>query len=61
MQFTDEWLVPTVEPLLPEAVRALKQEQAPAPASLWEALVQRKLATDDQILTAVASRFRLTV
>jgi type II secretory ATPase GspE/PulE/Tfp pilus assembly ATPase PilB-like protein/CheY-like chemotaxis protein len=61
MQFTDEWLVPTLEPLLPEAVAALKQESAPAAVSLWETLVQRKLSTDSQILGAIAERFRLGV
>ena len=44
MQFTDEWLVHTIEPLLPDgAVAAIRQEQASAPASLWEILVQRKI------------------
>jgi type II secretory ATPase GspE/PulE/Tfp pilus assembly ATPase PilB-like protein/CheY-like chemotaxis protein len=61
MQFTDEWLVPSIEGLLSdEAVKALRQEQG-ADASLWEILVDRKLATDDQILTAVSGRFRLPV
>ncbi|HEU5171403.1 MAG TPA: type II/IV secretion system protein [Gemmatimonadales bacterium] len=61
MQFTDEWLVPTVETLLPEpAMKALRQE-AGAPASLWETLVQRKLASDAQIIGAVSSRFRFPV
>ncbi len=62
MQFTDEWLVPTVEPLLPgEALAALRQEVAPAPVSLWETLVQRKLIGDEQILAAIAARFRFPV
>ncbi|HEX2251249.1 MAG TPA: type II/IV secretion system protein [Gemmatimonadales bacterium] len=59
MQFTDEWLVPSIETLLSEqAVKALREEDGPA-ASLWEALVQRKMATNEQILGAIASRFRL--
>jgi type II secretory ATPase GspE/PulE/Tfp pilus assembly ATPase PilB-like protein/CheY-like chemotaxis protein len=59
MQFTDEWLVPSIETLLSEqAVKSLREEQGAA-ASLWETLVQRKLATDEQILGAIASRFRL--
>ena len=62
MQFLDEWLVPTVEPLLPaDALVALRQEVAPAPVSLWETAVQRRLVTDDQVLGAIASRFRLPV
>ena len=61
MQFTDEWLVPTLETLVPEdALKALRGTEG-APASVWEAVVQRKLATDAQILGAIASRFRLPV
>ncbi len=60
MQFTDEWLVHTIEPLLPDqTIAALRQEASPAPASLWETLVQRKLLGDDQILGALAARFRI--
>jgi type II secretory ATPase GspE/PulE/Tfp pilus assembly ATPase PilB-like protein/CheY-like chemotaxis protein len=62
MQFTDEWLVPTIEPLLPDqAIAALRQEQAPAPVSLWETVVQRRLTGDEQILAAIATRFRFPV
>jgi type IV pilus assembly protein PilB len=62
MQFLDEWLVPTVEPLLPaDALAALRQEVAPAPVSLWETAVQRKLVSDEQVLGALATRFRLPV
>ncbi|MGH7516302.1 MAG: ATPase, T2SS/T4P/T4SS family [Gemmatimonadales bacterium] len=61
MQFTDEWLVPTVETLVPGDVLAgLRLADGP-PSSLWETLVQRKLATDAQILNAVATRFRFGV
>jgi hypothetical protein len=60
MQFLDEWLVPTVEPLLPaDAMAALRQEVAPSPVSLWETAVQRRMVTDDQVLGAIATRFRL--
>ena len=62
MQFTDEWLVPTLEPLLPDqAIAALRQEQAPAPASLWETVVQRRILGDEQVLAAIATRFRFPV
>jgi type II secretory ATPase GspE/PulE/Tfp pilus assembly ATPase PilB-like protein/CheY-like chemotaxis protein len=62
MQFLDEWLVPTVEPLLPDdALAALRREAAPGPVSLWEIVVQRKLIADDQVLAAVATRFRIPV
>jgi hypothetical protein len=41
MQFTDEWLVPTLEPMLPaDGLAAIRQEVA-APGSLWETAVQR--------------------
>jgi len=60
MQFTDEWLVHTIEPFLPEGtVAAIRLEPASAPASLWEILVQRKLLVDADILQAVAKRFRI--
>jgi type II secretory ATPase GspE/PulE/Tfp pilus assembly ATPase PilB-like protein/CheY-like chemotaxis protein len=59
MQFTDEWLVPSIETLLSdEAVKALRQEQGPD-ASLWEILAERNMASDEQILGAIAARFRL--
>ena len=62
MQFTDEWLVHTIEPLLPDGtVASIRQEQASAPGSLWEMLVQRKLIDDDQILKAIAGRFRFPI
>ena len=62
MQFTDEWLVHTIEPLLPEGtVAAIRQEPAPAPGALWEILVQRKLVADADLLQAVAKRFRIPV
>ena len=61
MQFTDEWLVPSIETLLSaEAIKALREEDGPA-GSLWELLVQRKLATNDQVLGAIAARFRFPV
>ena len=62
MQFTDEWLVNTIEPLLPEGtVAGIRAEQASAPASLWETLVQRRVITDPQMLSALATRFRLPI
>ena len=62
MQFTDEWLVHTIEPLLPEgSIAAIRQEPASAPASLWEILVQRKLLADKDVLQAIGKRFRIPV
>jgi type II secretory ATPase GspE/PulE/Tfp pilus assembly ATPase PilB-like protein/CheY-like chemotaxis protein len=61
MQFTDEWLVPSIEGhVSAEALTALREEKG-APTSLWETLVQRKLASDAQILEAIAARFRFQI
>jgi type II secretory ATPase GspE/PulE/Tfp pilus assembly ATPase PilB-like protein len=62
VQFTDEWLTPTVEPLLEAGqVAALRQLDVQDAISLWETLTQRKLLTDEQILVAVARRFHLPI
>jgi type II secretory ATPase GspE/PulE/Tfp pilus assembly ATPase PilB-like protein len=59
MPFIDEWLVATVRTLLPDAdVEALRPE-GDQTASLWDTLVSRRLASDDDISAAVATRFRL--
>src|SRR3954468_24828492 len=61
MQFTDEWLVPSIESLVSaEHLTTLRGESGPV-ASLWEILVQRKMASDQQILDAIAARFRFPV
>ena len=61
MHFTDEWLGPTLEPLLPADALASLREGTPAGSSLWEAVVRRRLLTDDQVLEAAAARFRMPV
>ena len=62
MAFNDEWLVATVQVLLPEgAIDAVRAETGTATVSLWEQLVQRRLTTDEAILGAIAKRFRLPV
>ena len=59
--FPDEWLVATVSALVtPEALEEMRREATPT-ASLWELTTQKKLATDDQILEALALRTRLKV
>ena len=61
MQFTDEWLLPTMETLVAsEELEALRNAPG-GPASLWESTVQKKLTTDDRIIAAAAERFRLPV
>jgi len=62
MRFTDEWLVPTLEPMLPgQVVAAIREEAIPAAGSLWEIALERRLITDDQILRAIAARFRFPI
>ena len=61
MHFTDEWLAPTLEPLLPADALASLKEQTPEGGSLWEAVVKKRLLTDDQVLEAAAARFRMPV
>jgi type II secretory ATPase GspE/PulE/Tfp pilus assembly ATPase PilB-like protein/CheY-like chemotaxis protein len=62
MQFADEWLVPTVEPLVqPGEIGKLRQLDVEEELSLWEVLVQRRLLSDEQILNAVSRRFHLPV
>src|SRR4029453_15342048 len=61
-QFADEWLVPTVEPLVkPGEIAALRLLEVEDPLSLWETMVQRKLLTDEKILSAVSRRFHLPI
>jgi type II secretory ATPase GspE/PulE/Tfp pilus assembly ATPase PilB-like protein/CheY-like chemotaxis protein len=61
MAFSDEWLVPTLSALVSEEQIAKVRREARDATSLWEALVDRRLATDQQIIEAVASKFRLQV
>jgi type II secretory ATPase GspE/PulE/Tfp pilus assembly ATPase PilB-like protein/CheY-like chemotaxis protein len=62
MQFTDEWLVPSLEKILqPGVLDSLREAPGKEPVSLWTTLVQRKEAKDDDILKAAAARFRLPI
>ncbi|HEX5003812.1 MAG TPA: type II/IV secretion system protein [Gemmatimonadales bacterium] len=38
---------------------AIREAAEAAPVSLWEQLIQRRVLTDDQVLTAISARFRL--
>ncbi len=55
----DDWLTPTLQALIDATrVAELKQEE---PESLWEAAVSKGLTTDDDILAALAARFRMPI
>ena len=61
MPFTDEWLVPTVSTLVTEQQLALLRRDTGNAGSLWEALVERRILEDENVLSAVAERFRMPV
>jgi len=61
MAFSDEWLVPTLSTLVTEEQIAKVRRDAREATSLWEALVDRRMSTDQQIVEAVAARFRLPI
>ena len=55
----DEWLLPTLESILtPEAFAQLRSA---AQESYWESAVRRGMVSDDEILTALAARFRMRI
>src|SRR5213078_1308448 len=57
--FPDEWLARSLEGVLsPELLVELRTKAQPG-QTLWEALVAQKVVSDDQILTALSTRFRL--
>src|SRR5438105_780945 len=57
--FPDEWLARSLEGVVTPELLAELREKAPPPARLWETLVAQKIASDEQILTALSTRFRL--
>ena len=61
MAFSDEWLVPTLSTVVTEVQLAKVRSEAREGASIWEALVDRRYSTDDQIVRAVAARFHLPI
>ncbi|HKV73091.1 MAG TPA: type II/IV secretion system protein [Gemmatimonadales bacterium] len=62
MRFTDDWIIPIIEKMVPEgALAKLRQEESSTPVSLWAKLVEARHATEDQILQAAAARFRFPV
>jgi type II secretory ATPase GspE/PulE/Tfp pilus assembly ATPase PilB-like protein len=57
--FPDEWLVHSLADVLtPELLAELRGKAGPA-ATLWQTLVAEKIASDEQILNALSTRFRL--
>jgi type II secretory ATPase GspE/PulE/Tfp pilus assembly ATPase PilB-like protein/CheY-like chemotaxis protein len=59
--FPDEWLVPTVTALVSaETVEALRADAQPT-TTLWDLVTAKGLATDDQLLQALAKRTRLRI
>src|ERR1043165_6156196 len=61
MPFSDEWLVPTLVTLVPPAQFNRLRQETEGTASAWEAVVDRRLATDDQVLKALSTRFGLPI
>ncbi|MBI4500710.1 MAG: type II/IV secretion system protein [Gemmatimonadetes bacterium] len=60
-QFTDEWLAPTLTELIgKEKLAQLRNAEGTKP-SLWDTVVTQSLATDEQVIGALATRFRLKV
>ena len=55
----DDWLLPTLQALI--EAPSLTQLTEEAPESLWEAAVAKGLTTDDDILAALAARFRMPI
>lgn len=60
--FADEWVVPALSSLVSEQALAAIRDQAEGPsASVWQAVLDRRLAAEDAVLAAVAARFRMPV
>ena len=55
----DDWLFPTLEALLPQETAGVLKSAAQD--SYWESAVRRGFITDDEILTALASRFHMKI
>ena len=55
--YRDEWLLPTLEALIGvEGLEAVRQEGG---VSLWDAAIRRRLVTDQRILDALSTRYRM--
>src|ERR1051326_3585422 len=58
--FPDEWLAQSVEGLTPERLQELR-EKSNAGRTLWECVVDEKIATDAPIIDKLSHRFRLQI
>src|SRR6059036_2028849 len=57
--FPDEWLAHSLEGVLTPELLVELRTKAQAGQTLWETLVAQKIVNDEQILTALSTRFRL--
>ncbi len=57
----DEWLVHSLEGLVPAERLAELRARAGPSRSLWESLVQEKVVTNEQVLAALSTRLRLKI
>src|SRR2546427_8817651 len=57
--FPDEWLAHSLEGVLSAERLAELRAKATPGRTLWETLVDEKIASDQQILSALSTRFRL--
>ena len=60
-QFRDEWLGGTVAQLIGEEKLEELREAEDAKPTLWETVVAKEVATDEQLLGALATRFRVKI
>src|SRR5258708_9753702 len=58
--FPDEWLAQSLDALTPERLAELRVKAEPG-KTLWETVVEAKLATNDEILEKLAARYRLRI
>ena len=60
-QFSDEWLAPTLAGLIGQEKLTEIRSAEGAKGSLWGTVVAQAVATDEQVLGALAGRFRMKV
>ena len=61
-QFSDEWLVPALAALVSDAAIAdLRSKLVEDNTSLWQLVLDRRLAAEEAVLASVAARFRMPI